>query len=62
MEQKTGNQPNMADEKMVNDAFQHLLDTYLASPRLSTSRAKPTKAYVVCLESPISCTPSPWHR
>ena len=31
MEQKTGNQPNMADEKMVNDAFQHLLDTYLAS-------------------------------
>ena len=30
MEQKTGNQPNMADEKLVNDAFQHLLDTYLA--------------------------------
>lgn len=31
MEQQTDNMPNMADEKMVNDAFQHLLDTYLSS-------------------------------
>ncbi len=29
--EQTDNKPNMDDEKMVNDAFQHLLDTYLAS-------------------------------
>ena len=52
MEQKAADQA--AQEKaMVDNAFQHLLDTYLASrterrwgssPRLSTSRARRTRA------------------
>lgn len=58
-----------ADNKLINDAFQHLIDTYVASrhrkkvdivTKASTLHDKLTKEYDDSLVSHISCTLSPW--
>ena len=60
-----------ADNKLIGDAFQHLLDTYLSS-RHRKKVDIVTKAFNFarqahkgvrrCLANRISCTLSPWHR
>ena len=48
-----------ADDKLVNDAFQRLLDSYLASLRLSTLPVRHTRESDDSLASHTSCTPLP---
>lgn len=64
-------QKEASEAKMIDDAFQHLLNTYLAtrhrkklisSQRHSTLHGKRTKACADCRVSHTSCTPLPWHR
>ena len=58
---------DLADEQLINEAFQKLLDSYLAS-RHRKKVDLITKAFNFarqahkggCLASPISCTRLPW--
>ena len=60
-----------ADDKLINDAFQHLLDSYLSS-RHRKKVDIITKAFNFARQAhkgvrrlsanPISCTPLPLHR
>ena len=59
-----------ADDKMISDAFQHLLDTYLASRHRKKvdiitkafNFARHTRVCAAFRASHTSCTPSPWPR
>lgn len=59
------------EEQMVDDAFQHLKDTYLASRhrkkidiinKAFNFARQAHKGVKDCRASPISCTPSLWRR
>ena len=45
-----------ADDKLINDAFQRLLDSYCSS------RHRKKVDIITKVASPISCTPSPSHK
>ena len=56
-----------ADNELIGNAFQHLLNTYLSSRhrkkvRRSISPARRTKGCADYRASHISCTLSQWHR